>query len=95
MADREKPFEEIAKRIAWHRALEGMDQATYARRAELTRSQLSNWETGYSRISVDGALALRRTYGLSLDFIYSGIDDTLPMTLRQAWRDRPAVNASK
>ena len=89
------PFADIAARIRWHRALEGLNQADYADRAGVKRSQLSNWETGLQRVSVDGALALRRTYGLSLDFIYEGIADALPMTLRSAWRDREAVSASK
>lgn len=89
------PFADIAARIKWHRELESMTQAEYARRSGIKRSQLSNWESGQQRISVDGALSLRRTYGLSLDFIYEGIDDALPMTLRVALRDSPAVSASK
>ena len=43
---------------------------------------------------LDGALALREQFGLPLDFIYLGIDDALPMTLRRAWRDRPRDNHS-
>ena len=86
------PFSDIAERIRWHRATTGMNQTDYAKRAGIKRSQLSNWETGHQRISIDGARALRKTYGLSLDFIYEGIADTLPMTLRNAWLDRPSVN---
>jgi transcriptional regulator with XRE-family HTH domain len=89
------PFSDIAMRIRWHRSLEGLKQEDYAKKAGIKRSQLSNWESGQQRVSVDGALALRRTYGLSLDFIYEGIDDALPMTLRAALRDRPEVRASK
>lgn len=91
----DKPFGAIAARIIWHRKLEGLEQKDYAEKAGLTRSQLSNWETGTSRVSIDGAIKLRHTYGLSLDFIYEGIADTLPMTLRSAWMDRPEVKASK
>lgn len=89
------PFAEIAARIRWHRSLEGLNQTDYATKAGVKRSQLSNWETGQQRVSVDGAMALRETYGLSLDFIYAGIDDALPMTLRQALRDKPLVSHSK
>lgn len=89
------PFGHIAARIRWHRALESLNQTEYAKKAGIKRSQLSNWETGQQRISVDGAIALRQTYGLSLDFIYEGIDDALPMTLRTALRDSPEVKASK
>lgn len=91
----EYPFQAIADRIRWHRSLEGLSQTDYATRAGVKRSQLSNWETGQQRVSIDGALALRRKYGLSLDFIYEGIDDALPMTLRQAWRESPRVKASR
>ena len=83
-----KPFADIAERLRWHRALEGTDQKAYAEKAGLKRAQLSNWESGDYRVSLDGARALRKTYGLSLDFMYEGIDDALPMTLRKAWQDR-------
>lgn len=91
----EKPFGDIADRIRWHRALEGLDQRDYATKIGVKRAALSNWESGDYRLSLDGALALRRTFGLSLDFMFEGIDDALPMTLRMAWRDRPAVNISR
>jgi len=84
----DKPFGDIAERLRWHRALEGMDQRDYAAKAGLKRSQLSNWESGDYRLSIDGARAIRKTYGLSLDFLYEGIDEALPMTLRAAWRDK-------
>lgn len=96
MANSEKPFGDIAYRLKWHReVVEQLTQAAYAKKAGLKRPQLNNWESGDFRLSLDGALALRRTYGLSLDFMYEGIDDTLPMALRAAWRDRPLVSASR
>lgn len=91
----ERPYADIAARLVWHRSFEGLDQEAYAKRAGLKRAQLSNWETGSYRVSLDGALALRATYGLSLDFIYAGNAETLPMTLRAAWLGRPEVNASR
>lgn len=91
----DKAYADIAYRLRWHRDLMNMDQKDYAAKAGLKRSQLSNWESGSSRLSIDGALALRKTYGLSLDFMYEGIADALPMTLRSAWMDRPEVSASK
>jgi DNA-binding transcriptional regulator YiaG len=90
-----KPFSDIAERILWHRKLLGMEQKEYAERAGLQRSQLSNWETGATRLSLDGARALRRTYGLSLDFMYEGIDEALSMTLRNAWSDAVRVKSSR
>jgi DNA-binding XRE family transcriptional regulator len=89
------PFAEIAERIRWHRELVALRQIDYAKKAGIQRSALANWESGQQRVSLDGGLALRRTYGLSLDFIFEGIADTLPMSLRQAWIDRPDDSASK
>ncbi len=91
MAIEDTPYGDIAARLFWHRTLMGADQKNYAEKAGLKRSQYSNWETGLSRLSLDGGRALRQTYGLSLDFLFEGIDDALPMTLRMAWRDRPQV----
>lgn len=84
-----KPFAAIADRIKWHRSTIGINQDAYAIELGVKRSALSLWEAGSHRLSLDGALALRKRYGLSLDFLYEGIDDALPMTLRNAWRGRP------
>lgn len=90
MEREERPFADIADRIVWHREdVEGMTQNEYADSIRVSRQTLNNWESGNYRLSIDGALALRRKYGLSLDFMYEGIDDALPMTLRRAWRERP------
>ncbi|MAQ82225.1 helix-turn-helix domain-containing protein [Psychromarinibacter halotolerans] len=94
-SDPQKPFADIAARLVWHRELEGMTQQEYAERIGVKRSRLSQWEGGHHRLSLDGALALRRTFGLSLDFMFEGIDDALPMTLRRAWRDSPRVSHSR
>mgnify|MGYP000120843412 CR=1 FL=1 len=84
-----KPFLPIARRLRWHREdVEGMIQADYAEAIGVKRTTYSLWEAGNHRLSLDGALALRKKYGLSLDFLYEGIDDALPMTLRKAWRER-------
>lgn len=87
--DKLRPFADIAERLKWHReAVMKMRQQDYAASLGIKRAALSLWEAGTHRLSLDGALALRSRYGLSLDFMYEGIDDALPMTLRNAWRDR-------
>ncbi|WP_212525877.1 helix-turn-helix transcriptional regulator [Actibacterium sp. MT2.3-13A] len=97
MADLEnKPYADIAERLVWHRKLLGLDQSEFVEPLHgIKRSAYSNWEAGTSRLSLNGALEIRRVYGLSLDFMYEGIADALPMTLRQAWIERPEVKASK
>ncbi|MFG6591259.1 helix-turn-helix transcriptional regulator [Sulfitobacter sp. 1A12157] len=87
--DTPRPYSDIAERLKWHRNLLGMKQDEYAKSIGAKRSALSLWEAGTHRMSLNAALDLRNKYGLSLDFMYEGIDDALPMTLRNAWRDKP------
>lgn len=89
MDDKPRPYADISERLKWHRGLMAMTQSEYALTIGVKRSAYSLWEAGTHRLSLDGALALRKKYGLSLDFMYEGIDDALPMTLRNAWSDRP------
>ncbi len=88
----EKPYQDIADRIKWHRQLLSLSQEEYSEGAGLKRQQLTNWESGSYRIGLDGARALRKKYGLSLDFIYEGEVDALSMTLRKAFLDSPIEN---
>lgn len=83
------PYEDIAARIKWHRNLLDLSQEQYANLIGSKRTALTNWETGQGRVSLDAALALRKKFGLSLDFIYEGIDDALPMSLRKELLDNP------
>jgi len=92
---KDTPYADIAERLLWHRTMLGLTQGDYAAKIGTKRSAYSLWEAGSHRLSLNGALALRRTFGLSLDFMYEGIDDALPMTLRNAWRERPDVSASR
>lgn len=85
-----KPYADIAERLKWHReSVERLTQADYAEKLGVKRSAYSLWEAGSHRLSLNAALALRKRFGLSLDFMYEGIDDALPMTLRRAWLDKP------
>lgn len=87
--DKPRPFADIAERLKWHReTVLGLKQDDYAKTIGTKRAAYSLWEAGTHRLSLDGALALRSKYGLSMDFMYEGIDDALPMTLRNAWRER-------
>lgn len=88
-----RPYADIGERLAWRRSLEGMNQTEFAELAGLKRSQYGNWESGTSRLGLDGALALQKTYGLSLDFLYLGVSDALPMTLMNEWNRRPGVKS--
>ena len=87
----EKPFSDQAERIIWHRNLLGLTQTEYGEKAGLKRAAINNYESGDFQIGLAAARALRNTYGLSLDFIYEGVADALPMNLRKALLESPAA----
>ena len=90
----ERTYGEIAVRLRRAREAFGLDQTEFARRAGLKNQTYSNWESGNFRISIDGALALRETYGLSMDFIYCGNIDALPHKIAKAIESSPRVRNS-
>lgn len=90
----QRPFGDIARRLRDARTVLELDQTAFAGRAGLKNQTYSNWESGNFRISIDGALALRETYGLSLDFIYCGNLDALPHKIAKALASSPRVKNS-
>jgi len=82
------PYPDVAERVRWHREFTGLNQANYAETIGAKRSQLSNWELGLKRPSIDVALSMNDRYGLTLDFLYLGDDSRLPKHLFDAWRSR-------
>jgi transcriptional regulator with XRE-family HTH domain len=88
----------IGERLRWSRLALVADgtQRDYAERAGLERNVYSAWESGSRRITLEGALALCKTYNLSLDWIYFGrigtIDDE---TLKRSIADRRLASNSR
>lgn len=83
------PYADIGQRLRWHREhVVQMNQRDYAAAIDVKRATYTCWETGTQRLSLNGALVLREKYGLPLDWLFLGIDDALPMTLRNAWLSR-------
>lgn len=89
------PYAEIAHRLRAAQSALGLSAKEFAERAGQSKSQMSNWQSGQVRISLDGALALREVYGLSMDFIYFGNLDALPYRIAKELSSSPAVIASQ
>lgn len=88
-------FEEQAERLRLAQSALGLTAKEFAERAGLSKTQMSNWQSGQIRISLDGAIALRETYGLSIDFILFGNMDALPNKLATAIRSISLVRNSQ
>lgn len=89
----ERPFAAIGARLRWHRELTGLSQKDYAATIGAKRPVYSMWESGSARVSIDAAMAIEDRHGLSLDFLYIGRDDALPLALRMAWQESRSRDA--
>jgi transcriptional regulator with XRE-family HTH domain len=62
----------IAWRLKILRRKHGYTQAIIGEIAGVGRTAWGNYESGLRRIDLDAALALRRRFGVTLDWIYEG-----------------------
>jgi len=82
-------YADIANRLIAVREVYELNAREFAERAGIDPTRYYKFETGDNRISVDGALMLRETYNLPLDFIYCGSIDALPHKLAVAVSSSP------
>lgn len=75
---------DIGQRIRQLRLALGFMQArAFCAFVGITEQALNNYEHGRRRIGIDEALKIAGKTGASLDWIYRGMDHTLPMHLLQ------------
>ena len=67
-----RTFEAIGKRLKGFRKTTGLTQKEFASRAGILDTTYNQYEQGKSQPKVEYAYALCDTYGLTLDWIYSG-----------------------
>ena len=71
---------EIGQRLELIREAIGMqDQADFARHCGAQPNAYNQWTKGRARISLEFALRIARATGATLDYIYLGKTDGLPM----------------
>ncbi|WP_425537495.1 helix-turn-helix transcriptional regulator [Phaeobacter gallaeciensis] len=72
-----------------------MKSKEFAEQADVSPKSYSQWESGDFRISIDGAIKIQSRYGISLDFIYTGRLDTLPIKMASAVASSPLLKNTK
>jgi transcriptional regulator with XRE-family HTH domain len=85
----------ISSRLRALRLSSGLPQNRFAETASITPPAWNNYEKGTSRISLDAALKLCGVTGASLDWIYRGIESTLPVSLAERLRKSAKLEGSK
>lgn len=80
--DAEKfPHRPIGRRLEALRGTTGMNAREFADFMGLNYTRYINWESGYRRLLPDDAIQFCERFGVTLDFIYRGIEAQLPHSL--------------
>lgn len=65
--------ENVGKRVRWVREYNKLTQIQFSKiLGHETSANLSNWEVGRQRLSIEGALLINQNFGTTLDFLYLG-----------------------
>lgn len=78
LEDLEDKPEAVGARLQKVREILGMSKKDFAERIDKSEQAYGAYENAKRRLTLDTAVKLRRTYGLSLEFIYFGKIDDLP-----------------
>ena len=70
--------EAVGARLCRVREILGLNKRQFAERAGLTEQTYGPFENGKRPLSLDAAKKLRKTYDLTLEFMYFGKIDDLP-----------------
>lgn len=77
---------EIAARLKAAREAINPNQSEFAMRAGMTQNRYNQYETGERPLTLDAALKLRDTYGLTLDYLFRGDAALVPHGLIERLR---------
>lgn len=81
--DRGELAVDVGRRLTLLRDVFGMSQTAFGKISGLSQSRYSQYETGERLLPVPVAIALSNKLGVSLDWLYMGEPNAMPMDL---WR---------
>ena len=70
--------DDVGARLRRIREMLGLNKRQFAERAAMTEQTYGSFENGKRPLSLDAAKKLRKTYNLTLEFMYFGKIDYLP-----------------
>ena len=80
----------IAERIKWLRLHRNKTQVEFAKELGVSQVTVSGWESGRDThpLGISSAIRMHEVYRVSLDWLFLGIADALPVSMENAWLDR-------
>lgn len=88
------PYWRIGRRLCALRETTDMTKTDYAAFCGYNYTRYINWESGHRRMLPDDAEVLCNKFGVTLDFIYRGIEAQLPQSLVIALSLNPLERAA-
>lgn len=88
------PHWKIGQRLQALRETTGMTKKDFAAVCGYNYTRYINWESGHRRMLPDEAETLCLKFGVTLDFIYRGIEAQLPQSLLIALSSSPRDSAT-
>lgn len=83
------PHHAIGARLKALRETTNMNAKQYTDFLDIKYTRYINWESGHRRLLPDEAVVFCEKFGVTLDFIYRGIEAQLPHNLMIALSSRP------
>lgn len=83
------PHHAIGARLKALRKTTGMRAKEYTDLLDIKYTRYINWESGHRRLLPDEAEVFCEKFGVTLDFIYRGIEAQLPHSLMIALSSKP------
>jgi transcriptional regulator with XRE-family HTH domain len=90
---RQEGLDAIARRLRLTREALSQTQSGFCALTGISRTAWNNYERALRRISIDEALKVVRVTGVSLDWIYRGVESALPLHLVERIRRAEADGA--
>ena len=88
------PYWKIGGRLSALRETTGMTKTDFAAVCGFNYTRYINWESGHRRMLPDDAEVLCNKFGVTLDFIYRGIEAQLPQSLMISLSSNPRESAT-
>lgn len=76
---------DIGRRLEWLRDHHGMTIQQFAEVIGVKYERYYNWESGRSRLSLNGAMQICEQFPVTLDFLYLGRSNTLSVDMFNSW----------
>lgn len=87
--------EEVGRRLRHLRVAYGHKAKTFANLLGIAETTWNNFERGKRRISIDEAIKVAAKTGASLDWIYRGLEGTLPLHVVEKLHKADAEGATR